>query len=134
MAEDNTPPNPASPASTQTTTAGGQTVTVRVRYDTTEVAYASQFIVSAGAEEIVVGISPGFVTDPNSRENLLPIHSRIAMTPGGARRLMQALGNALSGIENAANNAGSGSGTVASAGGATATVGEREAGLPKLDS
>ena len=115
MAED------SSPSPTITDPSAAPTVTVRVRYDTTEVSYASQFIVTAGAEEIVVGMSPGFVTDPNSKENLLPIHSRIAMTPSGAKRLVQALANALKGLEKNA------------APGAAGTP-PREAGLPKLDS
>ena len=91
---------------------------MRVRYETTEASYASQFVVNASAEEIVVGVSPGFVTDPNTKENLLPIHSRFAMTPAGAKRLVNALSSALKGLEDARQK------------GAEA----REAGLPKLDS
>ena len=93
-------------------------VRVRVRYETTEVSFASQFVVNASAEEIVVGISPGFVSDPNTKENLLPIHGRIALTPSGARRLVNALSSALKGLEEAKKRAG----------------GAKEAELPKLDS
>jgi len=82
-------------------TSQGGSVSVRVRYETTEVSFASQFIVNASAEEIVVGLSPGFVADPNSKQNLLPIHRRVAMTPGGAKRLINALSSALKGMEKA---------------------------------
>lgn len=102
----------------QTEQPQGRSVTVRVRYETTEVSFASQFVVNASAEEIVVGVSPGFVTDPNSKENLLPIHSRFAVTPGGARRLVNALSSALKGLDDAKQKA----------------MEAREAELPKLDS
>jgi hypothetical protein len=108
--------NPDQPKTTPPQQAGQ--VSVRVRYETTEAAFASQFIVNASAEEIIVGLSPGFVTDPNSKENLLPIHGRIAMTPGGARRLINALSSALKGLDDAKRKA----------------EAPREAELPKLDS
>jgi hypothetical protein len=95
----------------------GAAVTVRVRYETTETAYASQFVVNATPEEIVIGVSPGFVVEPGAAERLLPIHSRIAVTPAGARRLIKALNTALQG-QAKQEQAGT----------------EAEAGLPRLDS
>jgi hypothetical protein len=74
-------------------------VTVRVRYDTTAVSYASQFLVNATAEELVIAFSPGFVVDPASRDTLLPVQSRIAVTPAGAARLVAALTSALTGLQ-----------------------------------
>ena len=84
-------------------------VTVRVRYDTTAVTYASQFLVNATAEELVIAFSSGFVVDPATRDTLLPVQTRIAITPAGAARLVSALTGALQNLQ-----------------------GGGEAGLPKL--
>jgi hypothetical protein len=78
-----------------------------VRYDTTAVSYASQFLVNATAEELVIAFSSGFVVDPSSRDTLLPVQTRIAVTPAGAARLIAALTNALQGLQaGAAGEAG----------------------------
>lgn len=69
--------------------------TVRVRYESTDVVYASQFVVNANQEDITVNCSAGYITDPNTGENLLPIHSRIVLTPTGAKRLIDTLNQAL---------------------------------------
>ena len=68
---------------------------VRVRYETTEAPFASQFLVNASAEEVVINFSPGFIADPVSGETLMPVHSRVALTPGGALRLMNTLAQAV---------------------------------------
>ena len=72
-----------------------QPTKVRIRYDSMETIFASQFVVNATREELVVNFSPGFITDPQSGENLLPIQARIALTPAGAARLMQTLDTVL---------------------------------------
>lgn len=69
--------------------------TVRVRYEGTDVVYASQFVVNANQEDITVNCSAGYITDPNTGENLLPIHSRVVVTPIGAKRLIDTLTQAL---------------------------------------
>jgi hypothetical protein len=74
-------------------------VTVRVRYDTTAVGYASQFLVNATPEELVIAFSSGFVVDPATRDTLLPVQTRIAVTPAGAARLISALSGALQGLQ-----------------------------------
>ena len=93
--------------------------TVRVRYETTECSYASQFVVNAGKEEVVVNFSPGYIQDPSGEGAVLPIHSRIALSPAGASRLISTLSQALESIRNGD-------------GAATQTV-VGQAGLPKLN-
>lgn len=87
MAEDNKPGTAASP--------------VKIRYETTDVSFVSQFMVNAGAEELILNLSSGYVADPNSKDNILPIHSRIAMTYGGASRLVQTLTQVLQNVSEA---------------------------------
>jgi hypothetical protein len=77
----------------------GDAVTVRVRYDTTAVSYASQFLVNATSEELVIAFSSGFVVDPATRDTQLPVQTRIAVTPAGAQRLVAALTNALQSLQ-----------------------------------
>ncbi|MCP5150575.1 MAG: DUF3467 domain-containing protein [Ectothiorhodospiraceae bacterium] len=68
---------------------------VRVRYETTTALYASQVVVNASTEEVVVGFASGYVPDPASGEPLLPVHTRIAMSPAAARRLVETLQRSL---------------------------------------
>ena len=70
-------------------------VNVRLRYDKMETMFASQFIVNASREEIILNLSPGYIAEPGSKERLLPIQTRIAMTPQGAARLVQTLSTVL---------------------------------------
>ena len=64
---------------------------VRIRYDSMDTVFASQFIVHASREELILNLSPGYIADPGTNERILPIQSRIAITPQGAARLVQAL-------------------------------------------
>ncbi|TVP94073.1 MAG: hypothetical protein EA381_20490 [Planctomycetaceae bacterium] len=68
---------------------------VRVEYDTREVQFASQFIVSGSAEGILLELSGGTISDDRTGELVLPIQSRIGLTAGGARRLAEMLLRAL---------------------------------------
>lgn len=68
---------------------------VRLRYDSMDTTFASQFIVNASREEIILNLSPGYIAEPGSGDRLLPIQSRIAMTPQGAARLVQTLNTVL---------------------------------------
>lgn len=77
-------------------------VSTRVRYDSMETQFASQFIVNSTREEIIVNFSPGPLVDPQSREQLLPINTRIAMTPQGAARLTRTLTDVLKSLGAAA--------------------------------
>ena len=69
---------------------------IKVRYNETSALYASQFIVNTSGEDLIINFSSGPITDPASGESILPVHSRMAMTVNGARRLHAVLGNILS--------------------------------------
>ena len=78
-----------------------RTVSMQVRYENMETQFASQFIVNSSREEIIVNFSPGAITDPQTNQQMLPINSRIAMTPNGAARLVQTLTNVLKNLQAA---------------------------------
>ena len=69
---------------------------VKVRYTDTSALFASQFMINTTTEDLTLNVSSGPIPDPASGETLLPIHTRIAMTPAAARRLYQVLGSVLS--------------------------------------
>ena len=79
-----------------------QKTSMHVRYEKMETQFASQFIVNATREEIIVNFSPGAIADPQTNQQLLPINTRIAMTPHGAARLAQTLSNVLKNMQAAA--------------------------------
>jgi hypothetical protein len=79
-----------------------QKISMHVRYDNMETQFASQFIVNSTREEIIVSFSPGAIADPQTNQQMLPVNSRIAMTPQGAARLVQTLTNALKNMQSAA--------------------------------
>jgi hypothetical protein len=68
-----------------------QKVAMNLRYDKLDAQFASQFIVNSTREEIIVNFSPGPLVDPGSKQQLLPINLRVAMTPQGAARLAKTL-------------------------------------------
>ena len=72
---------------------------LRIEYDTRTAQYASQVILNAHRDEILVDFSSGVIPDPDSDtgERILPIHTRIALTKSGAERLHSLLGRALEG-------------------------------------
>lgn len=72
-----------------------QSQQIKVRYNETTAQYASQFIVNTTKEDVILNISSGPITDPQTGETLLPIHTRLAMTRGGAQRLHAVLGTIL---------------------------------------
>ena len=71
-----------------------QQVNLQVRYDDQNVRYANQVLVNATAEEIFLEFSPG-VQNVGPGQAILPIHTRIVMTPTSVLRLAQALGQTL---------------------------------------
>lgn len=81
---------------TQETEQPSEPLNVRIRYDSMDTQFASQFIINASSEEIILNLSPGYITETGTNERLLPIQSRIAMTPQGAARLVQTLNKVLS--------------------------------------
>ncbi len=78
-----------------------QTRQVRIRYAETSALYASQFLVNATGEDVVLSFSSGYLSDPASGETLLPVHTRIAMSVAGARRLHALLDQILKGPSDA---------------------------------
>jgi hypothetical protein len=80
-----------------------QQVPLQVRYDDLNAKYANQVLLNASNEEIYLDFSPGVVTNGNQGA-VLPIHTRIVMTPTGVLRLYQALGQALSNYQVIQNN------------------------------
>ncbi len=70
---------------------------VKVRYAETSALYASQVLVNASGEDVILNFSSGYMNDPSSGQTLLPVHTRIAMTAAGARRLHALLEQVLKG-------------------------------------
>lgn len=69
-----------------------QQMKIQVKYEDFTARYASQVALTTGQEEIFLDFSSGLIPDQGSGTSTLPIHTRIAMTAGGARRLYQVLG------------------------------------------
>jgi len=74
-------------------------VDIQVKYDDLSAKYASQVLINSTREEIFLDFSAGAFNDQVAGKMILPINSRIVMTLPGARRLLQALGKALSTLE-----------------------------------
>ena len=63
---------------------------LQVRYDDLKASYANHVLVSVGAEEVYLDFTSGIVAD-RPGVSILPIHTRITMTPSGIVRLAQLL-------------------------------------------
>ena len=63
---------------------------LQVRYDDLKASYANHVLVSVGAEEVYLDFTSGIVAD-RPGVSILPIHTRITMTPSGVVRLAQLL-------------------------------------------
>src|ERR1700728_874710 len=63
---------------------------LQVRYDDLKASYANHVLVSVGAEEVYLDFTSGIVAD-RPGVSVLPIHTRVAMTPSGVVRLTQLL-------------------------------------------
>ncbi len=72
-----------------------QQVPLQVRYEEMTARYANQVLVNTTAEECYLEFSPGVIFDRSGGSAILPIHTRIAMTPNGLLRLYQSVGQAL---------------------------------------
>lgn len=68
---------------------------VRIEYESKQVLFASQFLVTGSDEELILDFSGGLINDQATGTLVLPIQSRVAMTPAGARRLISMLERAL---------------------------------------
>lgn len=67
-----------------------------IHFEETTALYASQFVISATGEEVIINFSSGNQSDAKTGESYLPVHTRIAMTSTGARRLANLVNQALS--------------------------------------
>lgn len=74
---------------------------IKIKYEDLSAKYANQVVLNGSAEEIYLDFSSGPVPDPNTGESLIPIHTRIAMSHGAARRLLAALQQSLKRIDTA---------------------------------
>lgn len=69
-----------------------ETRQLRVKYDESKASYASQALVQATAEEVIIDFSSGIIQDPSGQGGaIMPIHTRIAMSHAAAQRLLGAL-------------------------------------------
>ncbi len=65
---------------------------LRIKYDESKASYASQALVQANVEEVIIDFSSGILQDPSGDNGaVMPIHTRIAMSHAGAQRLLGAL-------------------------------------------
>ena len=81
----NQPPESSTPAAPQS----GQQV-LQIKYDDQTARYANHALVSVGGEEVYLDFTSGIVAD-RPGVSVMPIHTRIAMTPAGIVRLAQLL-------------------------------------------
>jgi len=72
-----------------------QQLPLQIRYEEMTARYANQVLLNTTAEECYLEFSPGVIFDRGASGAILPIHTRIAMTPVGLLRLYQAIGQAL---------------------------------------
>ena len=68
---------------------------IQVKYEDLTARYANQVVLTTGQEEVYLDFSSGIIPDQGQGFATLPIHTRIAMTGGGLRRLYQVLGQLL---------------------------------------
>ncbi|MDF1754865.1 MAG: hypothetical protein P1U89_18910 [Verrucomicrobiales bacterium] len=77
---------------------------VQILYETTSAIFSNQVIVNSGQDQIILDFSTGIISDHSTGRHVLPIQSRIAMTPGNAVKLVQTLSGVIQQI-TAANQA-----------------------------
>jgi hypothetical protein len=65
---------------------------IQVKYEDMTARYANQVVLTTGQEEVFLDFSSGLLPDQGTGVSILPIHTRIAMTPTGLRRLYQTIG------------------------------------------
>jgi hypothetical protein len=68
---------------------------VEIQYDQRTALYASQFVVNGADDELLMDCSSGVVVDSQNSKALMPIHTRLAMSWGAARRLLTLLHQAI---------------------------------------
>lgn len=81
---------------------------IRIKYEDYTARYANQAILSGSPGEVFLDFSSGPVPDAATGESIMPVHTRIAMSQAGARRLLSALQQTLKRIETAGAQANAG--------------------------
>jgi len=76
---------------------------IKVRYSETSSLFSSQFLINQTEEDITIGFSSGYISEPGAQETVLPVHTRISMTPQGAKRLHDLLAKILQQSNPASN-------------------------------
>jgi len=72
-------------------------ITVQLKYEDMTARYANHVLLNVTSEEFYLDFSSGVVGEKTGSGAIMPIHTRIVMTPAGARRLQQLLAQALQG-------------------------------------
>ena len=70
-------------------------VKIQVKYEDMTARYANHVLLNTGQEELYLDFTSGIVIDRAAGVSVMPIHTRIAMTPSGVVRLWQLLGQAV---------------------------------------
>jgi hypothetical protein len=73
----------------------------QLRYEQTTALYASQFVITANSEEVIISFSSGLLPGTTTGETVLPIHTRIALSANSARKLASLINQALTASQNA---------------------------------
>ena len=81
--------------SAQKTVAANKAQTIKLDYLDPTARYANQAIINSSGDEIFIDFSSGKIPGSEAGQSLLPIHTRIAMSPAGAKRLIAALQQSL---------------------------------------
>ncbi len=84
------PIQPTAGGAESTTAPAGKTA-VRVHYETTLVEFAHRVLIQASRDQVILSFAASPVLDPKTGNRVMPVHSRIALTPAGAVRLLQSL-------------------------------------------
>ena len=69
--------------------AGQQSIPLQVKYEDMTARYANHVLLNTGQEELYLDFTSGIVIDRAAGVSVMPIHTRIAMTPSGVVRLWQ---------------------------------------------
>ena len=79
----------------ETQTPQNQNIPLQIKYEDLSAKYANHALLNSGQEELYIEFSSGIVMDRAAGGAIMPIHTRIAMTPSGIVRLWQLLGQAV---------------------------------------
>ncbi len=69
--------------------------TPRIDYADPSAKYASHFIISTTADEVMLDCASGLIRDSVSGKPVIPVHTRLALSYGSAQRLIQLLKQAV---------------------------------------